>query len=157
MQSGPDPPNLELRRASASNASALAERARLVLPLAASSEADCLAEIGRQEAGAGAVWLTPGGEGGAIVRLAVDEAELPWLTVAPDRQRHGLGRRLLKAALFLEVPESNEPALALYCEAGFVVAGRRARYYRDGEDALLLRRLASSAHRTVPQTDGEPL
>ncbi|MEE3331342.1 MAG: GNAT family N-acetyltransferase [Myxococcota bacterium] len=167
MESGPDLPNLELRRASESDASTLADLARLALPLGGYSEVDFLVEIGRQETGAGAVWLTSGGEGGAVVRLAVDEAELLWLAVAPDRQRCGLGRRLLKAAidwaegreaaLFLEVRESNGPALALYRETDFVVAGRRARYYRDGEDALLLRRLTSNADRTVPQTDGEPL
>jgi len=167
MESGPDLPNRGLRRASENDASMLADLARRVLPLGTSSEADFLVEIGRQETGAGAVWLAAGGEGGAIVRGALDEVELLWLAVAPERQRCGLGRRLLEAAidwaegreaaLFLEVRESNSPALSLYREAGFVVAGRRARYYRDGEDALLLRRLTSNAARTGPQTDGEPL
>jgi ribosomal-protein-alanine N-acetyltransferase len=38
----------------------------------------------------------------------------------------------------LEVRASNQPARALYARAGFVVDGRRPRYYPDGEDAVLM-------------------
>ncbi|MDA2917807.1 ribosomal-protein-alanine N-acetyltransferase RimI, partial [Nitrospinae bacterium AH_259_B05_G02_I21] len=38
----------------------------------------------------------------------------------------------------LEVRLSNEAAQQLYASYGFVVAGRRARYYQDGEDALIM-------------------
>jgi len=44
----------------------------------------------------------------------------------------------------LEVEENNRPARQLYERAGFTVAGRRERYYRqaDGEqlNAVLMRR-----------------
>ena len=42
--------------------------------------------------------------------------------------------------VFLEVRESNEPALALYQGQGFRIAGTRRGYYRSPEeDALVLR------------------
>jgi UDP-3-O-[3-hydroxymyristoyl] N-acetylglucosamine deacetylase len=71
--------------------------------------------------------------------------------VAVDRgfRRRGVARRLLASLLGsatarglrearLELSERNEGALALYQGLGFVVVGRRARYYPDGADALLL-------------------
>jgi ribosomal-protein-alanine N-acetyltransferase len=43
------------------------------------------------------------------------------------------------AAIFLEVSVGNEAARKLYARAGFTEVGRRARYYADGADALVLR------------------
>ena len=37
----------------------------------------------------------------------------------------------------LEVRESNRAAIGLYCRLGFSLEGRRKRYYRNGEDALI--------------------
>jgi ribosomal-protein-alanine N-acetyltransferase len=92
-----------------------------------------------------------GGElvGFALALRSADQAELLSLAVVPSQRRRGLGRKLLDALLaalradgaaqlYLEVRCSNQPALALYTSSGFEVAGRRARYYRDGEDALTL-------------------
>lgn len=86
--------------------------------------------------------------GGAVARGAPGEAELLWVGVAPSQRRSGLGRALVDAVVawarqqaarvVLEVRASNEAAFSLYRAAGFVVAGKRARYYRDGEDALVL-------------------
>lgn len=67
----------------------------------------------------------------------------------PEVRRQGLGKRLMADALeearrsgadsaALEVRVSNEPALAFYRSFGFAEAYRRARYYLDGEDALVL-------------------
>ena len=42
------------------------------------------------------------------------------------------------ANFLLEVRLGHEAALRLYGRCGLTVAGRRPRYYRDGEDALLL-------------------
>jgi ribosomal-protein-alanine N-acetyltransferase len=76
-----------------------------------------------------------------LCRVVADEAEI--LTFGVDRvmQRHGLGARLLDAAilgardkgaksLFLEVDEANMPALKLYRRRGFVNVGIRPAYSR---------------------------
>ena len=67
-------------------------------------------------------------------------------TVRPERRRRGYASALLEAALgafpearrvHLEVRPTNAPAIALYRRLGFVVTGRRRRYYGE-EDALLM-------------------
>jgi ribosomal-protein-alanine N-acetyltransferase len=93
--------------------------------------------------------------GFAVSRLAADEAEILSIAVAASHRGRGLSRDLLRTHLghlagrgvrtvFLEVEENNQPARRLYARAGFGIAGRRERYYRqaDGEDlnALLMRR-----------------
>jgi ribosomal-protein-alanine N-acetyltransferase len=42
--------------------------------------------------------------------------------------------------LLLEVREDNAGALAFYAARGFVEIDRRARYYRDGAAAVVMRR-----------------
>ncbi|HTO71993.1 MAG TPA: ribosomal protein S18-alanine N-acetyltransferase [Myxococcota bacterium] len=87
--------------------------------------------------------------GFALALRADDEAELHSIAVETRLRRRGLGRALLDAALdtlraagarnvSLEVRSGNAAALALYAACGFRAQGRRARYYRDGEDALTL-------------------
>ena len=73
------------------------------------------------------------------------------LAVAPETRRRGIGELLLVSTLqhgrragcrvsFLEVRDSNEPAIRLYKASGFKVIGRRKGYYHEtGEDALLMR------------------
>jgi ribosomal-protein-alanine acetyltransferase len=92
----------------------------------------------------------------AIVLPAVDSADLLNIAVAPERQRQGIGVRLLRHVLcqleaqglpmlFLEVRQSNQPAIALYQHLGFRQVGLRRGYYpaRQGrEDALVMRREA---------------
>lgn len=93
--------------------------------------------------------------GFAVSRMAADEAEILSIAVAADQRGRGLSRNLLMTHLghlagrgvrtiFLEVEENNQPARRLYERAGFAVAGRRERYYREanGEqlNALLMRR-----------------
>ena len=93
--------------------------------------------------------------GFAVSRLAADEAEILSIAVAADQRGRGLSRDLLLTHLghlagrgvrtiFLEVEENNQPARRLYERAGFGVAGRRERYYREpnGEqlNAVLMRR-----------------
>jgi [ribosomal protein S18]-alanine N-acetyltransferase len=88
-------------------------------------------------------------QGAALGLLQVDDGHVIDLAVAPRMRRRGVGRRLLSAltaelrsrgarGITLEVRAGNLGALALYRGAGFVVEGRRLRYYPDGEDALLL-------------------
>jgi [ribosomal protein S18]-alanine N-acetyltransferase len=87
--------------------------------------------------------------GFALAARVGEEAELLSLAVAPAARGVGLGRRLLEELfaglrargarrVHLEVRSSNQAALALYESLGFRTARRRARYYRDGEDALEL-------------------
>lgn len=103
--------------------------------------------------GAFALIATLDGEpaGLALARVAADEAEIVTLGVAPAHTRRGIGRHLLAATaveaakrgaarLFLEVAEANLAARRLYAAGGFREAGRRRRYYPDGDDAVVLAR-----------------
>jgi ribosomal-protein-alanine N-acetyltransferase len=85
-----------------------------------------------------------------LARLVVDELEVLTVATEPAHRRRGLAAALVDALLaearargaaraFLEVRASNAAALALYAQRGFVPIERRARYYRDGEDAVILR------------------
>ena len=77
--------------------------------------------------------------------------EILGLAVAAGARRRGVGRALVETAataargarlpcLQLEVRAGDAGARSFYSAAGFVAVGRRARYYRDGEDALLMTR-----------------
>ena len=77
------------------------------------------------------------------------ESELWNIAVEPGHRRKGVARALLREAcrrlsglgvhwLFLEVRESNLPAVELYRSFGFVLLGRRKDYYlKYKEDALV--------------------
>lgn len=84
--------------------------------------------------------------GFALSRLVADEAEILTLAVDAATRGQGAGRALLAAhldrlaragarAVFLEVDEGNEPALALYQRAGFAEVGRRPGYYPKPDGA----------------------
>lgn len=92
-----------------------------------------------------------------VLMLAPGEAQLLNLSVVPDARRAGLAQALLTQFLedarrlgaeqvFLEVRESNAPAIALYRRAGFDAVARRESYYPPSqpdtprEDALVMRR-----------------
>lgn len=98
-------------------------------------------------------WLTPTGPrrviGFAGFWLVVDEAHINTIAVHPHWRRQGIGERLLGTILerarainavsaTLEVRVSNLPAQKMYAKFGFEEVGRRKKYYRDGEDALLM-------------------
>lgn len=87
--------------------------------------------------------------GYAIVWFAGDDGDVLTIGTEPRMRRRGIGRalvaRLQRSALeravrslTLEVRPSNEPACALYEEAGFEIVAVRKRYYADGEDALFM-------------------
>jgi ribosomal-protein-alanine N-acetyltransferase len=93
--------------------------------------------------------------GFVLARLAAGEGEILTVAVARDHRRLGIGWGLLDAvlralhadraeALFLEVDETNAPAISLYRRMGFVQVGRRPGYYpADGKaasGALVMRR-----------------
>lgn len=90
-----------------------------------------------------------GVKGFVLGRRVLEEVQIALVAVDPDWQGVGLGRQLLGDYLArareegvtqvtLEVRPSNSAARALYRDFGFAVQGRRAKYYADGEDALLL-------------------
>ena len=80
-----------------------------------------------------------------------DVAQVMTIGVAPAAQRRGLGSVLLDAlvtraralgaeSVVLEVRVDNAPAIALYERFGFVVLGRRKRYYQPEDvDAWTMR------------------
>ncbi len=84
------------------------------------------------------------------MRLLDPEVEIYSLAVRPETRRKGVGHALVSRALeicrdrgmeriFLEVRDSNAPAVALYAALGFVPVGRRKGYYSNPtEDAILM-------------------
>jgi ribosomal protein S18 acetylase RimI-like enzyme len=89
--------------------------------------------------------------GFVLGRRIAELLEIDLVGVDPPHRRAGVARRLLVQLIDseqragarevrLELAASNAPARALYEALGFVVVGRRARYYPDGDDALLLTR-----------------
>lgn len=85
-------------------------------------------------------------------QTVMGETDMMNVAVHPNCRRRGIAKGLLEAlirtlkklgsrSLTLEVRASNEPAITLYTEFGFLEAGRRRNYYRNPkEDALILRK-----------------
>jgi [ribosomal protein S18]-alanine N-acetyltransferase len=85
-----------------------------------------------------------------VMWIIVDEAHIATLAVHPDYRGRGIAKKLLIVSLkdaisqgmrlaTLEVRANNETAQELYRKFGFVISGRRPRYYRDNnEDALIM-------------------
>lgn len=74
------------------------------------------------------------------------------LAVSPKFLRRGIAKKLLSAVedrarragvkkLWLEVKSKNEVALAFYKNFGFLHIATRKKYYRNGDDALILEKL----------------
>lgn len=93
----------------------------------------------------------PGRVGGLLLASVVQgDAEILNLAVEPSLRCRGIAAALIEEAagkmaaagahrVWLEVRESNAPALALYHRFGFRLTGRRCQYYQEPkEDALLL-------------------
>ena len=88
-----------------------------------------------------------------LATMIDDEAEILSIGVTPDRQRQGVGKRLLQrffehgtsqnmARVVLEVAEDNVPAVKLYRDFGFVEFARRKGYYKQGNrkiDAIMMK------------------
>lgn len=88
-----------------------------------------------------------------LFQRALEEAEMLTLATAPDFQKQGHARALLKAAFthltergvdrcLLEVAADNRPAITLYKTLGFTEDGRRKAYYKrtnaEPVDAILM-------------------
>jgi [ribosomal protein S18]-alanine N-acetyltransferase len=79
-----------------------------------------------------------------------DEGEIATIAVSENARGQGIGEKLVRAALhesarrgaatvFLEVRPHNQSARRLYEKCGFQVVGLRKNYYRDGDDAVLMK------------------
>lgn len=87
--------------------------------------------------------------GYAGLQVILDEGHIMNLAVHPDYRQRGIAELLLlhqfaealrrgALRLTLEVRSSNFAAQQLYLKYGFSKAGRRRRYYGDGEDAIIM-------------------
>tara|TARA_R110000868_G_scaffold69764_3_gene205105 strand:- start:21675 stop:22103 length:429 start_codon:yes stop_codon:yes gene_type:complete len=94
-----------------------------------------------------ACFLVTSAQGFLLARAVLDEAEILTLAIDPVARRQGQARALIHdfegicrakgvENAYLEVAADNTAALALYHAAGFVVKGRRPRYYRSPEGTL---------------------
>jgi len=100
--------------------------------------------------------VPPGPAGLVLWRVASDEAEILTIAVLPPWRRHGLGTRLLAAAvagaetvgaqtMYLEAAADNTAALALYAGHGFEQVGRRKGYYGAVDGITMRHRLSLNA------------
>jgi [ribosomal protein S18]-alanine N-acetyltransferase len=90
-----------------------------------------------------------------VARFIVDECELENIVVAAAHRRKGIASQLLEHVvgearkahtrqIFLEVRESNTPAIAAYGKFGFRRSGVRNSYYSDPAEHAVLFTLAVS-------------
>lgn len=82
-----------------------------------------------------------------------DEADITNIAVAEKYRRMGIADKLIKVLIrlagermikmiFLEVRESNEAAMQLYCKNGFVPVGTRRDFYRfPTENAVVMKKI----------------
>lgn len=92
-----------------------------------------------------------------LISFVLDEGELLKIGVAPAQRGKALGKALLEYGLrwwkqqgicqiFLEVRESNQPAIYLYENAGFEHIGVRKNYYQNPkENAVLYQKIFADA------------
>lgn len=88
--------------------------------------------------------------GFGLLGVAADESEVLDIAVSPAARGCGIGKTLLgalldgakqrgAAACYLEVRESNAPAIGLYTGFGFRPVGHRKNYYqKPREDAIVM-------------------
>ncbi len=113
------------------------------------SEKQFLDELNNSNSDPAVLWETGQIIGYIIPWMVAGEIQIQNIVVAPTHRKRGLGELLFNVALgrgleqgcsagYLEVRESNKPAIGLYQKYQFQMAGRREGYYRDGENALLM-------------------
>lgn len=127
-------------RARSEDAFRVRELARAILPGAGEPSLDetCVA---RDAEGRVIGWLEE--------RLVASELYVLGVGVDPGWRRRGVATALVRECLarasvvHLEVRASNAAARCLYAGLGFDEVGLRARYYADGDDAVLLTRAAA--------------
>jgi len=106
-------------------------------------------------------------EGFVLARCAPGEVEIHQLGVARACRRRGLGRALLEHTLreaarcgarsaHLEVRAGDARARGFYAERRFREIGKRARYYGNGEDAILMSRTLGPLRADAEVVANEP-
>lgn len=81
--------------------------------------------------------------------IVCDEGQITNIAVHPDYRKQGIATALLNAmieylktldcnTITLEVRSSNTKAYNLYTDIGFSDEGVRRRFYKDGEDAIIM-------------------
>lgn len=86
-----------------------------------------------------------------IYHIIIDEAEILNIVIDNKFKRQSLGKYLLEQTLneiskqnvktiFLEVGEKNVPAINLYSKFGFKQYNTRNNYYKNGENAILMKK-----------------
>ena len=89
--------------------------------------------------------------GYAGLSISGSDADIQTIAIADPFQGKGIGRKLLNQLvarslelgvtyIFLEVRSDNTSALSMYSSFGFAEISKRAKYYPDGTDAVILRR-----------------
>lgn len=90
--------------------------------------------------------------GYVIFWIFKDESHIANIAIHPEFRKMGYGEQLLNwvfdfcrersvASVSLEVSEVNEAARQLYSKMGFKNVGRRAKYYENNFDALILTKI----------------
>jgi len=86
-----------------------------------------------------------------IYHIIIDESEILNIVIDNKFKRQKLGKYLLEQTLkdlsekniktvFLEVGEQNIPAINLYLQFGFKEYNKRFRYYKNNENAILMKK-----------------
>ncbi|MCX8093081.1 MAG: ribosomal protein S18-alanine N-acetyltransferase [Candidatus Goldbacteria bacterium] len=87
--------------------------------------------------------------GYVCANIVIDYIHILNLAVAPDYRRKGIAKELIRRVeadaikrkyygITLEVCETNEAAINLYRKFGFIIKGKREKYYENKEDALIM-------------------
>ena len=83
--------------------------------------------------------------------LSIEEGDILHIVVKKEERKKGIATSLLERAfeevkkielkaLFLEVRESNIPAIKTYEKAGFTKIAERKNYYSDKETAIVMKK-----------------
>ena len=90
-----------------------------------------------------------------IYHIIIDEAEILNIVIDNNFKRQNFGKYLFEKTLseiskqnvkniFLEVGEKNIPAINLYLKFGFKQYNTRNNYYKNGENAILMKKTICS-------------
>lgn len=107
----------------------------------------CFEKFWKPEQFEGLEVIAEGEKGFVASQTVIDECEIKTICVLPEFRRQGIAEKLIKQliqaqqqnTIFLEVEESNTPAISLYKKIGFNIFSTRKDYYGTGRNALLMK------------------